>query len=133
MTKIVAELVKYDTEKTFKRKRKNLEVTVKTEAAVIAKLEKIHKGDKVTAIHEIVWGEIVFLKSYAPAVLTGTVKFFEQEKGFGFIRPDEAMDDFFFHASALAGVVVHQDDPVEFQAGEGPTGPVAIHIKPLFD
>lgn len=131
MAKIVVELVKYDTEKTFKRKRKNLEVDFKSESAVITRLEKIHKGDKITTIHEIVWGEEQIVETNKADLLTGTVKFYEQEKKFGFIRPDEDMDDFFFHGSALGGAIVHQDDPVEFEASEGPTGPVAIRIKPL--
>jgi len=41
MPKVKVELVKYDTEKTKKRKRENLLVDAKTEQAVIAKLEKI--------------------------------------------------------------------------------------------
>jgi hypothetical protein len=56
MAKATVELVKYDMDKTKKRKRANFSVADKTEEAVIAKLEKIHKGEKVETIHEIVWG-----------------------------------------------------------------------------
>ena len=51
--------MKLYTVKTKKRKRANLIVSAKTKAAVIEKLEMIHKGDKVESITEIVWGEAV--------------------------------------------------------------------------
>jgi CspA family cold shock protein len=129
MPQINVELVKYDTEKTQKRKRANLLVDSKSEDAVIAKLERIHKGDKVKTIHEIIWGEVKKSKKKEVILFTGTVKFFDQEKGFGFIRPHEDMDDLFFHASALGGISVHDQDLVEFEVREGPKGPVAIHIS----
>jgi CspA family cold shock protein len=131
MGKVVVELVKYDTEKTFKRKRKDLIVDSKDEASVIAKLERIHKGDKIKVIHEIIWDEQAPVEEYEAEKLTGIVKFYEQEKGFGFIRPDEDMDDFFFHSSALDGAILHQDELVEFEPSVGPKGPIAIRIKSL--
>ena len=128
--KIIVDLVKYDTEKTTGRKRKNLIVEAKTEASVIKKLEKIHKGDKVKEVFEIVWGEEeVDIKAPVYAH-TGMVKFFEKVKGFGFIEPDNTdLEDLFFHASALGGETIYDEDMVEFDIGEGPQGPVAIHIR----
>lgn len=132
MAQIKVELVKYDTLKTKKRKRKDLLVDAKTEASVIEKLEKIHKGDKIEVIHEIIWAE-VSSESVAEVVpaerFEGRVKFFDAEKGFGFIRPRIDMDDLFFHASALGGVVVNDNDLVEFEVSEGPKGLIAIHIS----
>ncbi|OUR95889.1 cold-shock protein [Halobacteriovorax marinus] len=62
-------------------------------------------------------------------LFTGEVKFFDEEKGFGFITPDEDIDDLFFHKSALAGVVLRESDIVEFEIGEGPKGPCAVRIN----
>lgn len=56
---VMVELVKYDMDKTKKRKRKNFSVEEKTEASIIEKLERIHKGEKVVEITEIVWAEVV--------------------------------------------------------------------------
>lgn len=129
MASVLVELVKYDMDKTKKRKRANFSVDVKSEAAVIQKLEKIHKGEKVQAIHELVWGEEVLSKDDYADIFEGTVKFFDEAKGFGFIRPEAKMDDLFFHISALGGEIVHDGDSVEFEIGEGPKGAVAIKIK----
>jgi len=129
MAKITVELVKYDTEKTTKRKRKNLIVEARSEQAVIDKLEKIHKGDKIKTIHEIVWSEDEKSEREPSAIFTGTVKFFDEEKGFGFIQPDEEMDDLFFHKSALGGAKLFNQDVVEFEISDGPKGAVAVKIK----
>lgn len=129
MTKIVVELVKYDTEKTKNRKRKNLLVEEKSEESVIAKLEKIHKGDRVKEVFEITWGEEVVPKVNSGVILTGRVKFFEEKKGFGFIAPDDRGEDLFFHASAVGDMDIYDHDLVEFEVSEGPKGPVAIRIN----
>ena len=129
MTAVIVELVKYDMDKTKKRKRTDFSVENKSEAAVIEKLEKIHKGEKVQAIHEIVWGEEITDKKEDVETLTGIVKFFDEAKGFGFIQADVDMDELFFHASSLAGETLDDQDLVEFQVTEGPKGPVAIKIK----
>lgn len=129
MGKITVELVKYDMDKTKKRKRKDLLVDAKTEEAIINKLERIHKGEKVIAIHEVVWGEEKREKNSSGEVLTGTVKFFDPEKGFGFIQPNIDMDDLFFHVSSLSGTEIYDEDEVFFQIGQGPKGSVAVKIK----
>jgi len=131
MAKITVELVKYDTIKTKKRKRANLIVDVKTKEAVVEKLEKIHKGDKIETIHEIVWAEVVAVEPAKEEMVnftTGKVKFFDREKGYGFIKPDIDMEDLFFHASALGGEDINDNDIVEFEISEGPKGPIAIKI-----
>jgi cold shock protein len=52
---------------------------------------------------------------------TGTVKMFNQDKGFGFIRPDDGINDVFFHVSALReGDEVHQGTAVSFEMGVDP-------------
>ena len=131
MSEVIVDLVKYDTKKTKKRKRKNLIVSDQTETAVIEKLEKIHKGDQVESINEIIWGEAKTKtkKDVGRKVLTGVVKFFDEAKGFGFITPDSGKEDLFFHSSALSGEKIYDDDPVEFEKSLGTNGPVAIRIK----
>lgn len=57
MTKVKVSLVRYDMDKTKKRKRKNFLVDSKTENDVIKQLERIHKGEKVVEILELVWDE----------------------------------------------------------------------------
>jgi len=126
--KVTVELVKYDMDKTKKRKRSNLIVESKTEQAVMAKLEKIHKGEKVQAIHEIVWGAE---ELEGNEVLKGIVKFFDVEKGFGFIQPDIDMDDLFFHITSIGALELTDNAPVEFEVSEGPKGLVATKIKLL--
>ena len=127
MANIIVKLVKYDMDKTKKRKRSNFSVDVQTEDAVISKLEKIHKGEKVQAIHEIVWGAEE--QTETSEICTGIVKFFDAAKGFGFIQADDNMDDLFFHSSALNGKEVLDQDVVQFEISNGKKGDVAIHIK----
>ncbi len=130
MSEISIELVRYDTTKTKKRKRANLIVSAKTEAAVIEKLEKIHKGDKIESIIEIIWGEEVEVKKEAVRkVLSGAVKFYDEEKGFGFIAQDADKEDLFFHTTALNGEKLYEGDLVNFEKSVAPKGPVAVNIK----
>jgi CspA family cold shock protein len=57
----------------------------------------------------------------------GTVKWFNQTKGFGFIEQEEG-DDLFVHKSQVEGTI-RDGDTVEFDIGEGPKGPNAINVK----
>ncbi len=60
---------------------------------------------------------------------TGTVKFFNEGKGFGFITQDEGKKDFFFHVSELQGSTVSDGAKVEFDLGESPKGPCAVNVR----
>jgi CspA family cold shock protein len=62
---------------------------------------------------------------------TGTVKFFNEAKGFGFITPDDSSKDVFVHASALArvGGTLQNDQRVSFDIEEGSKGPQATNIQ----
>jgi CspA family cold shock protein len=60
---------------------------------------------------------------------TGTVKFFNSEKGFGFIKPDDGGQDIFVHISGVQGAALNDDDKVEYEVGEGKKGPCAVEVK----
>ncbi|GAA4389766.1 cold-shock protein [Hymenobacter koreensis] len=62
---------------------------------------------------------------------TGTVKFFNDSKGFGFITEDATKEDFFVHITGLNGLQVQQHDRVEFDTQEGRKGVNAVNIKKL--
>ena len=59
---------------------------------------------------------------------TGTVKFFNTGKGFGFITQDNG-SDLFFHISEIQGQEPQEGDKVEYEVGEGRKGPCALKVK----
>jgi cold shock protein len=59
---------------------------------------------------------------------TGKVKFFNTDKGFGFITQNSG-EDLFFHVSELRVGTANEGDQVEFEIGEGKKGPVAVNIR----
>lgn len=62
---------------------------------------------------------------------TGTVKFFNDEKGFGFIQPDNGGSDLFVHVSAVASGTLNDGDKVEYEIGQGKKGPCATNVKKI--
>jgi len=60
--------------------------------------------------------------------MTGTVKFFNGSKGFGFITNDETGEDIFVHETSLDGVKLNEGDKVEYSEEEGRKGKVAANI-----
>jgi len=65
---------------------------------------------------------------------TGTVKWFNAEKGFGFIAPDDGSADVFAHYSAIASSgyrSLDENQKVEFDVTQGPKGPQAENIRTL--
>jgi CspA family cold shock protein len=61
--------------------------------------------------------------------MTGTVKFFNESRGYGFITNDETGSDIFVHATALNGVELNEGDKVEYVEEEGRKGVVAAQVQ----
>ncbi len=65
---------------------------------------------------------------------TGTVKWFNDAKGYGFIAPDEGSKDLFVHFSNIAGEgfkSLSEGSRVEYEAREGTKGPEATNVVML--
>ncbi|HON90231.1 MAG: cold-shock protein [Planctomycetes bacterium] len=63
----------------------------------------------------------------------GTVKWFNADKGFGFIAPDEGGDDLFVHHSEIRTqgyATLNEGQKVEFTVGQGRKGPCATNVIP---
>lgn len=58
----------------------------------------------------------------------GTVKFFNYNKGFGFIKPDDSSEDVFVHQSGLTEDI-RENDEVEYELERGKKGMNAVNVK----
>lgn len=77
----------------------------------------------------------VFYRSQSPATGTipadmasGTVKFFNTEKGFGFITPDEGGKDVFVHKTGTKQPI-YEGDKVTYEVEQGAKGPNAVNVS----
>ena len=58
----------------------------------------------------------------------GTNKWFDSEKGYGFIEQSEGDKDLFVHHSQTDSYALNEGDTVEYEVGEGPKGPCATKV-----
>lgn len=58
----------------------------------------------------------------------GTIKFFNEAKGFGFITPNDGGADIFVHVTGLNGQV-RENDKVSYEVSNGQKGPTATNVN----
>lgn len=63
--------------------------------------------------------------------MIGTVKFYDDKKGYGFIIQTDGKPNIFFHASGLIGDKPTKDDEVQYDEDDGKKGPIAINVNKL--
>jgi len=61
--------------------------------------------------------------------MKGTVKFFNNSKGFGFIKGEDGTEYFVHHSGLNAGITLNENDSVEFETQQGERGPKAVKVS----
>ena len=72
----------------------------------------------------------IYLKRF-PGMATGTVKWFNSSKGFGFIAPDDGSDDVFVHFNSIqmdGYKSLEEGQKVNFETEDGAKGPAAVNV-----
>ena len=67
---------------------------------------------------------------------TGTVKWFDNKKGYGFITPEDGSKDLFVHMSGITMEgykTLTEDQTVHYEVGDSERGPVATNVMPNED
>lgn len=66
---------------------------------------------------------------WSTIMATGTVKFFDEDKGWGFIVPDDGKGDVFLHRSQIGARTIDEGAPVTFDIAETTKGRKAVNVK----
>jgi cold shock protein len=74
---------------------------------------------------------IGFFTNFLIIMQTGTVKFFNESKGFGFIVDDQSGQEIFVHVTALGGTHIRENDKVSFDVVEGKRGLNAENVSKM--
>ena len=61
--------------------------------------------------------------------MEGTVKFFNESKGYGFITNDDTGKDIFVHVTGISGHALNEGDKVEYNEEEGRKGTIASNVR----
>jgi cold shock protein len=61
--------------------------------------------------------------------MEGTVKFFNEQKGFGFISGEDGKEYFVHHSALGEGATLRENDAVTFDVEEGERGPKAVNVS----
>lgn len=77
------------------------------------------------------FNHFLILLIFCSTMQTGTVKFFNEARGYGFIVDDESQKEIFVHVTGLGGVVIREKDRVEYEIVDGKKGLNATKVKKI--
>ena len=86
-----------------------------------------HRSNRIFNYKDV----ILHFINYLFFIMEGTVKFFNESKGYGFITNDDTGKDIFVHVTGLNGETINEGDKVEYVEEEGRKGMTAAQVRVL--